>query len=34
MKLDEQKRRWKKLIHNQELCVNPNFNYSQLKGMC
>jgi hypothetical protein len=34
MKIDEQKKGWRKLVHNQKLCVNPNSTYSQLKGMC
>jgi len=34
MKIDEQKKGWRKLINNQELGVNPNSTYSQLKGMC
>jgi hypothetical protein len=31
--LNEQKG-WTKLVHNQELCVNPNSTFSQSKGMC
>ncbi len=34
MKIDEQKKRWRKLVHNQELCVNPNSTCSQLRGIC
>jgi len=28
------KKKWRKLVYSQELCVNPNSTYSQLKGMC
>jgi hypothetical protein len=33
IKIDE-KKGWTKLVHIQELCVNPNITSAQLKGSC
>jgi hypothetical protein len=33
-KKKDEKKRWIKHVHNQELCVNPNNTSSQPRGMC